>query len=160
MASRRSHSRLKPAARVVSVCALLAIGGDHLYVYAIEHYSGIPTIGTLFLLNAIGGFGLAFALAVPLGGFVPRRRDHLTAVLAVSGIMLAGASLAALLVSENTPLFGFMESGYRASIVIAIVSEAIAVVALLPPLALSIRDRQGRGTLIAMPAAPPTRNGG
>ena len=38
--------------------------------------------------------------------------------------------LVALLVSEQTPLFGFMEHGYRFAIVFAIVSEAVAIVAL------------------------------
>ena len=116
----------------MSVLALAAVGGDHLYVYAAEHYSAIPTIGTLFLVNAIGGFALAAALLVPLRGLGSRSRAaQLTAGLAGAGIMLAGGALAALLVSESTPLFGFMEMGYRTSILVAMISEVTAIIALL-----------------------------
>ena len=43
---------------------------------------------------------------------------------------MAAGALVALLVSEHTRLFGFMEHGYRFAIVFAIVSEAVAVIAL------------------------------
>jgi hypothetical protein len=39
-------------------------------------------------------------------------------------------SLVALLISEQTPLFGFMESGYRQAIVISIALEAATTVLL------------------------------
>jgi hypothetical protein len=42
------------------------------------------------------------------------------AALAVSGIAIASASLAGLLISESRPLFGFMGQGYRPAIVIAL----------------------------------------
>ena len=41
-------------------------------------------------------------------------------VAAVSGLGIAATSLAALLVSEQTKLFGFMESNYRPAIIVAI----------------------------------------
>jgi hypothetical protein len=50
--------------------------------------------------------------------------------LAALGIGVAAGSLAALLVSEHTPLFGFMEYGYRQAIVISIVLESVASVLL------------------------------
>jgi hypothetical protein len=136
----RRHAQLTSAARAVSVLALVAVGGDHLYVYAIEHYWAIPTIGTLFLVKAIGGFVLAAALVVPLRGLAPRSRaEQLTAGLAGAGITLAGGALAALFVSESAPLFGFVERGYQTSIVIAIVSEVTAIIALLVLAAGTIR---------------------
>jgi hypothetical protein len=150
------------AARAISVLALAAVGGDHLYVYTIEHYSAIPTIGTLFLLNAIGGFALAAALLVPLRGLAPgSRAERVTAGLAGAGIALAAGALAALFVSESTPLFGFMEMGYRTSIVIAIVSEVTAIIALLVLLARTIgsagasrhRIRADRGRPRLLPVA-------
>ncbi len=49
---------------------------------------------------------------------------------------MAAGSLVALFISERTPLFGFMERGYRPEIVIAIVAEAVALLALLALLAL------------------------
>jgi hypothetical protein len=74
---------------------------------------------------------LAAALVIPLRGLVSRRSaGQLTAVLASAGIALAAGSLAALFVSESRPLFGFMEVGYRTSIVIAIVAETTALSAL------------------------------
>ena len=42
----------------------------------------------------------------------------------------------ALLISEHTALFGFIEQGYRLEIVIAIVAEAVTIVALSVFLAL------------------------
>ena len=49
--------------------------------------------------------------------------------MSVAGIGVAGGALIALLISEKTrPLFGFMEQGYRIEIVIALVSEAAAII--------------------------------
>jgi MFS family permease len=132
------------AARLVSALALLVTGGDHLYEYTANHYSSIPTIGTLFLLNAVGGFGLGAVLVAPTRKVMPRRyADRLTSVVALAGIGLAGGSLAGLFVSESTPLFGFMEAGYRTTIVVALVAELVAIMALLALLALS-RPEHGR----------------
>ena len=50
---------------------------------------------------------------------------------ALSGFGIAATSLVALLVSEQTKLFGFMESNYRLAIIVAIASEAAAAVILL-----------------------------
>ena len=52
------------------------------------------------------------------------------AVAALAGWLVGAGALVALLVSEHTPLFGFMEHGYRFAIVFAIVSEAVAIIAL------------------------------
>jgi hypothetical protein len=46
-----------------------------------------------------------------------------------------------LFVSEHQPLFGFQEDGYRPGIVIALVAEAVAVVALAAYLATQVRGR-------------------
>jgi hypothetical protein len=43
---------------------------------------------------------------------------------------VAASSLAALLVSEHTPLFGFMEYGYRQAIIISIALEGVTSVLL------------------------------
>jgi hypothetical protein len=48
----------------------------------------------------------------------------------MGGIALGALSLAGLLVSETTGLFGFVEHGYRMAIVVAIVVEAAAAVLL------------------------------
>jgi hypothetical protein len=64
------------------------------------------------------------------------------ALAGAAAIGLAASSLAGLFVSESEPLFGFMETGYRPVIVVAIVSEAIAVVALTVLFGLIWRDRR------------------
>ena len=64
--------------------------------------------------------------------------------------------------SEQTPLFGFMEHGYRFVIVLAIVSEAFVIVVLALFLAWSRRPGEeevpARGDLTA--ATEPHRHGG
>ena len=52
------------------------------------------------------------------------------AVAALAGWLLVAGALVGLLVSEHTPLFGFIEHGYRFAIAFAIVSEAVAIVTL------------------------------
>ena len=58
--------------------------------------------------------------------------------------------------SEHTPLFGFMEHGYRWEIVFALAAEAVAVAALGALLALTRRHirealRGGEGTGAGVP---------
>ena len=48
-------------ARVIGASALLVAGGVHLEQYIVAHYSVIPTIGRLFLVNFIA----ATTLAIP-----------------------------------------------------------------------------------------------
>ncbi|HEX4625586.1 MAG TPA: hypothetical protein VH231_14115, partial [Solirubrobacteraceae bacterium] len=66
----------------------------------------------------------------PLERLFPRAGKPILGVLAASGIGVAMGSLIALLVSEQTPLFGFMENGYRQAIVISIVLEVATVLLL------------------------------
>ena len=54
----------------------------------------------------------------------------LDSLAALSHIGVAAGALAALLISERTSLFGFMEHGYRLEIVIAIAAGTVAIVAL------------------------------
>jgi hypothetical protein len=62
--------------------------------------------------------------------FGGRFGDLILAALAVGGIALAAGSLAGLLVSESVGLFGFMEQGYRAAIVLSIALDVVAIVLL------------------------------
>jgi hypothetical protein len=141
MDTERAHWGRLRAARGVSVLALIAIGADHLYEYSIDHYSAIPTTGRLFLLNAVGAFSIAAALVLPLRHVMSHRRaSRLTGLIAASGVGLALSTLAGLIISEHTPLFGFMEHGYRTSIVIAIAAEVTASGALAILLASAMRS--------------------
>lgn len=116
--------------RMLAALSLLAMGAVHLQQYIGESYSSIPTIGVLFLLNAIGGALVALGLLFPVGAFVRGRAGELvTGLLAVAGATMALASLVALSVSENATLFGFHEQRSGGPITAAIVSEAIALIA-------------------------------
>jgi len=116
--------------RYAGAATLLAVGIDHLQQYFGALYSTIPTIGTLFALNFAGSVLVAAGLAAPVKRVFPRLRKPILGFLAASGIGIALGSLVALLVTEQTPLFGFMESGYRQAIVVSIVLEVATVLLL------------------------------
>jgi hypothetical protein len=117
--------------RYLGALAVLATGVAHIEQYAVDNYSTVPTIGTLFLLNFIAAIVIAVGLIAPLGRVAGRYTDVVRAVLAVGGIGLAVGSLAGLFISETSGLFGFVEHGYRMAIVVAIVVEVAATVFLV-----------------------------
>ena len=129
--STRRRLTVARASRYLGALAVLATGVAHIEQYAVDNYSTVPTIGTLFLLNFIAAVVLAVGLVVPLGRIAGRYADAVRAVIAVAAIGLGVLSLVALFVSETSGLFGFVEHGYRMAIVSAIVAEAAAVVFLI-----------------------------
>ena len=125
--------------RAAGGLALLVVGGIHLEQYTAGHFSVVPTIGSLFLVNFVAATVLGLWLLIPVrGGYRPLRLAIDSAV-SLAGIGVAGGALVALLISEARPLFGFMEQGYRLEIVIALASEATAIVLLGVFLALAVR---------------------
>jgi hypothetical protein len=134
------------AARLSGAILILAVGAVHLQQYTGGGYSSIPTIGTLFLLNAIGSAVVGLGLLLPLGNWLEERRSDLAVgLLSMGGLAIAVGSLVALFISENTTLFGFSEAGYRAVIVLAIVVEAAAAVLLAPVAVLSLKRALAAG---------------
>jgi hypothetical protein len=121
---------MRTGLRVVGALLLLFVGADHYYEYAARDYSVIPTIGTLFLLNFVSAMIVGLALLVPLERLSRRSGTVALALAAAGGAGIAATSLLALLVSEQTKLFGFMESGYRPEILVAIATEAAAMLVL------------------------------
>lgn len=119
------------ALRVLGALLLLFVGADHYYEYSVDDYSVLPTIGTLFLLNFISATGIGLILLVPLERILHRSGKVTVQLALLSGFGIAATSLVALLVSEHTKLFGFMESNYRPAIIVAIASEASAAIILL-----------------------------
>src|ERR1700755_1929203 len=117
-------------ARAIGAIALLVVGGVHLEQYSVAHFSVIPSIGPLFLVNFIAATSLGFVLLIPIRRSVRHGRLLFDSLAALAGIGVAAGALAALLISEHMPLLGFMEHGYRAEIVMAITSEAVAIVSL------------------------------
>jgi hypothetical protein len=118
--------------RRVGVLAVLVTGAVHLQQYLGDYHS-IPTIGPLFLLNAIGSAAVAVGLLMPIERWLGERAVGL---LALGGVAIGLGSLIALYVAETSTLFGFSEGTLQTVMWIAIVAEA-ASVALLGPVALA-----------------------
>jgi hypothetical protein len=142
------------ALRFAGALAILAVGAVHLQQYVGADYQAIPTIGPLFLLNAIGSGIVGVLLLLPLQRLLAGGRgDAAVALLAVTAVAIAIGSLIALFISESTSLFGFSETGYRAAIVVAIIAEAATILLLGPVAAVSLarafRSSPGRGARAA-----------
>jgi len=140
--------------RRLGAIAILAVGAVHLEQYLGSGYHSIPTIGPLFLLNAVSSGVVAIGLLMPIERvFHDRGAQLASGLLAAAAVAIAAGALIALFISENGKLFGFSESGYRAAIVIAIVAEAVTIVLLAPVAVLNImRAASGPG---ATPSAEP-----
>ena len=153
--------RMVALVRLSAAISLFAAGGVHLQQYIVADYRVIPTIGPLFLLNFVGATLLGLYFLIPADRQAGRVRLIIDAVAALAGWFLAAGALVALLVSEHTPLFGFMEHGHRFAIVFAIVSEAVAIVALTILIVdnrVTSRRKRGphHGSTMAMSATDPT----
>ncbi|MFC4946922.1 hypothetical protein [Pseudonocardia sp. GCM10023141] len=108
--------------RVVAAVMLVVMAGVHLWLW-FDGFSDIPVIGPGFLADAVGGFVLAVVLMVP-------GTRWLTLVAAVAGLFTLG-SLIALLLSLTVGLFGVQEQWGSVSVLACLVSEAVALVALI-----------------------------
>ena len=128
------------ATRTLGAIALLVIGAIHYQQYRYASYSVIPTIGPLFLVNFVTATALGLLLLAPVSSRLGHRGELLHEFAALAGIGVAASGLAALLISEQTILFGFMEHGYRFVIVLTITSEAAAI-AMLTLFLVSARSR-------------------
>jgi hypothetical protein len=113
--------------RVLGALSLLAVGAVHLQQY-FDLYSAIPTIGTLFVLNFVGATIVGVGLLAPVERLLGRLGGAILALLTLAGIVQAATAFVFLLISERTPLFGFMEPGYDpAAILTARIAEAATV---------------------------------
>ena len=130
------------ATRILGAALLLFVGADHYYEYSARHYSVVPTIGTLFLLNFISATAIGLLLLFPLERVMHRFGRGALLIVTLSGLAIAATSLAALLVSEQTTVFGWMEPNYRPEILVAIASEAAASLCLGLLLVLTLKDRR------------------
>ncbi|HEY3943911.1 MAG TPA: hypothetical protein VGL78_01690 [Solirubrobacteraceae bacterium] len=142
------------AIRVLGAFALLGVGAVHLQQYYAADYSAVPTIGPLFLLNGIGSGILGITLLFPIERvFKGRTGNAAVGAVALGGVTIAVGALAALFISENGGLFGFIEPGYSLPVVLAIVTEA-ATLLLLAPVAMISLARALRGRI-----TPPVARG-
>ena len=126
----RVRRRACLAVRVLGALSLFAVGAVHLQQY-LALYTAIPTIGTLFLLNFAGATAIGLGLLAPVEHLLGRFGGAVLALLTVGGIGLAGTAFVFLLVSERTPLFGFMEPGYDPPAIMASRAAELAAVVFL-----------------------------
>jgi hypothetical protein len=146
--------------RLLGAGAILAVGIDHIQQYWVDDYRVIPTIGTLFLALFIGSVVLAAVLLAPLERLLPGRGRVVWIAAALGGMAMSTGALAGLFVSESTPLFGFMEQGYRSAIVLAIVAEAVAALLLGTFVVLTLREHPIRRHATVRQVDRPSAEGG
>jgi hypothetical protein len=122
---RRRREVIGEIARYLGAVSILLVGVVHAQQYYGAYFSVVPTIGTLFLLSFVGAGVVGVALIAPVRRLGQSIGDLILVVAALGAIGIAVGSLVSLLVSEYTPLFGFMESGYRLAIVLALVFDSL-----------------------------------
>jgi hypothetical protein len=136
------------AGRFLGAVSILVVGAVHAQQYYDAYFRVVPTIGTLFLLSFIGASIAGALLLAPVRHFGRRLGDLVLSLAALGAVGIAVGTFASLLVSEYTPLFGFMESGYRLAIVLTLVFDGLTTLFLgvflaivAPPL---LRGRNAR----------------
>ena len=112
-------------ARYLGAVSILLVGAVHAQQYYGAYFSVVPTIGTLFLLSFIGAGIVGAVLFLPVRRLGRRVGDLILAFAAFGAISIALGTLVSLLISEYTPLFGFMESGYRLAIVLTLLFDVL-----------------------------------
>jgi hypothetical protein len=147
----------RETARYLGAVSILVVGGIHAQQYYDAYFRVVPTIGTLFLLSFIGAALAGVGLFAPVRLLFGRRvGDLLLALAALGAIGIAVGTFVSLLISEYTPLFGFMESGYRLAVVLTLVFDVLTTASLgffLLALATGRREQGGssRQTTQAQP---------
>jgi hypothetical protein len=112
-------------ARYLGAVSILVVGAIHAQQYYDAYFSYVPTIGTLFLLSFVGAGIVGVVLLAPVRKLGRRLGNLILALAALGAIGIAVGTLVSLLVSEYTPLFGFMESGYRLAIVLTLLFDGL-----------------------------------
>jgi hypothetical protein len=116
-------------ARYLGALLLLGTGAIHLQQYFAVFYDVIPVIGPLFLANFVIAALLGLSLLAPAERLFRIGRE-LLALAALGGIGFAVGTIVGLAISESGALFGFHEHGYRLAIVLSLVFEVVAIIAL------------------------------
>lgn len=132
MADVREHpvspGRVAETGRFLGAVSVLVVGAIHLQQYYGAYFRVVPTIGTLFLLSFIGATIVGAVLVAPMRRLRGRLGELALVLAALGAIGIALGTLVSLLISEYMPLFGFMESGYRLSIVLTLVFDVLTTV--------------------------------
>jgi hypothetical protein len=114
--------------RFLGAVSVLIVGAVHAQQYYDAYFSVVPTIGTLFLLSFVGSAVVGAVLLAPVQLLGRKVADLFLVLAALGAIGIALGSLVSLLISEYRPFFGFMESGYRLAIILALASDAATAV--------------------------------
>jgi hypothetical protein len=130
-------------ARYLGAISLVVVGIIHAQQYYYAYFSVVPTIGTLFLLSFAGSGVVGATLILPVRRLGRNIGDLILALAALGGIGIALGSLVALLISEYTPLFGFMESGYRLAVVLTLIFDTLTSCLLALFVVALARSRRG-----------------
>lgn len=141
MSDLRTSDRLRFAA----IALLLAEGGVHL-----QQYEGllhdVPTVNTLFLLNAISAALISLAFAAS--------RDRGAILIALSEIGMSLVALVSLAIARASVLFSYSEPTLRAPVMFAALVELGAV--LVAARFVTVRTRElsdpFRGARVPLPA--------
>jgi hypothetical protein len=112
-------------ARYLGAVSILLVGAVHVQQYYYAYFNVVPTIGTLFLLSFVGAGIVGVVLLAPVRLLGRRLGDLILALAALGAIGIALGTLVSLLISEYTPLFGFMESGYRLAVVLTLLFDGL-----------------------------------
>jgi hypothetical protein len=145
-------------ARYLGALSILSVGAVHAQQYYGAYFSVVPTIGTLFLLSFVGAGVVGVVLIAPVRRLGRNLGDLILVLAALGAIGIALGSLVSLLVSEYMPVFGFMESGYRLAILLALVFDALTTVSLGLFVLIVARQRRIRGNDIHLATRPPITN--
>jgi len=119
--------------RYLGALATIVVGGVHLQQYA-DFIADVPTIGVLFVLNALGAGVLAIMLVT--------RRAVLAAIGAIG--LSAGALVSVMISMTDGGLFDYTEPTFRSAVVVSIAAEVAAIVLLAAYLALRRAPGQAR----------------
>jgi hypothetical protein len=114
--------------RYLGALSILTVGAIHAQQYYGAYFRVVPTIGTLFLLSFVGAGVVGAVLLAPARRLGERLGGLVLALAALGAIGIALGTLVSLLISEYTPLFGFMESGYRLAILLTLVFDGLTTV--------------------------------
>jgi hypothetical protein len=136
------HVLVREGARYLGALSVVVVGIIHAQQYYYAYFSSVPTIGTLFVLSFVGSGVSGAMLIAPVRRLGRNLGDLILVLAALGGIGVAFGSLVSLLISEYTPLFGFMESGYRLAIQLTIIFDSLTTVLLGLFIAMVVRDRR------------------
>jgi hypothetical protein len=122
-----ARERAGELARYLGAISILVVGAIHVQQYYDAYFRVVPTIGTLFLLSFVGAGVVGAVLLAPVHLLGARAGALVEGAASLGGIGIALGTLVSLVVSEYTPLFGFMESGYRAAVVLTLLFDGLTI---------------------------------